>query len=450
MKGLKLPLALGGVLAVMVGIAYWDDHRTEADKAKKDQENRVLPFKTEDVVSLEVVNSQANPQSFALSKENGLWKVTAPFAYAADSEGVDRLVKILADAKFERSFDANGKAVANFGLDRPQLVYKAKDKGGKTYEFDIGAKAPTGYSSFAQTEDKAHVLVINQYIVTAANKTLSDFRDRSVGVPPAKDMQAVDITFAGRPTLSLKAQGKDWQVTAPTALKADPTETAKLLNGWERVRVLEFLDSPGPALRKALTETGKGTREYVKAHFQTAKGGFDLRLLENNGKLYTKLPGADSFAEIDKKQIDELARTPNDLQDKTMFAYTSADVDSVTIDAAAYQRRGDDWYNVASNKPTPFIQGILVSLEFAKAEKLITPAQGEGLTHAPAAHTVVIKKGDAVLTQFSLWTPTGEGGSYVVKNGERYFLVGPELLDILQPKADANPTLGGAPKAEKT
>ena len=452
MKRLWTPIILLALIGLLAGLAYWDDRRTSTDKLTSETKSKLLSFKIEDITAVEVSNSAAIPPNWSLKKDGKFWKIASPFSYAADSEGVERLLKILADAKYERQFDVGDQGIAGFGLDHPQLSYRLTDKNGTVNVFAVGSKSPTGFSSYVKTSDDRHVYIVNQYIYTASNKSLMDVRDRSLSFPEAKSVTAFQVTFTGRPELSLKHSDKDWQILAPFAAKADDIEISKYLNGWERLRVSEFLDSPGPELRKALTVLGKGTREYLRVRFEQAAGApREVTVVENNGKLYVPLSGGESFGELDRKQVDALNRTATDLQDNTMFSFLTTDVTDFDVDGAAYQRDKNSWINTASKKSAEFVQGILVSLEFAKAVAKISKDQGDSLTHSPALHTVTIKQGAKVLTQFSVWSKSGDGATLVLKNGETYYLVDSEFLNILQPKPqNSGPTAASDLKNEKS
>ena len=451
-KGFKTPLILLLVLLALAGIAYWDEGQTSTDKKLTEDKSKLYDFKVEDITEISATNVHVVPAQWTLKKTDGVWRVASPMVYAADSNGIDRFLKILADAKYERQFEVGAQGLEGYGLAKPQFAYRLTDKTGKTWDFELGAKSPTGYSSYLKKGDSQQVYLVNQYLSTATNKTLTDFRDRSLAIPSAKSVTMLEVQWPRMPGLKLTrgATEKDWNLVTPVATAADATEVSKYLSAWEQLRVIDFIDSPAPALKTALTDLSKGTKEYVKAHFTADQGGAkDVVILENNGKLYTSL-AADTFAEIDKHQVDELRKTVTDLQDRTIFSFVSADVHELSIDGKLYSKSGENWIEASNKRPAPSAQGIVVSLEFAKADALLPPGEGESLTHEPAFHVVELKEKGKAPTQFSLWKKATDPNTLILKNGARYFAVNAEFLDIIKPRSEPRPgVIGGEMRDDK-
>jgi hypothetical protein len=450
MKGYKTPLFLLVIVAVLAGVAYWDEKETVIEKKTTEEKAKLNPFNVEDIEEVSVHNSGAIPQDWILKKESGVWKVASPVNAVADSNGIERFLKILADAKFEREFALGDKSLSDFGLKEPLLSYKMRAKDGKGWNFEVGGKSPTGYSSYVRTKSDGQIYLANQYLYTATNKTLTDFRDRSLFVPAQKNIETIEVSWPQMPAIKVVRDGKDWQMQTPMQTKADTTEINKYLSAWEQVRVIDFIDSPTAELKKALTEFDKGTREYGRVRFVSKDASVkEISIVENFSKLYVRF-GEDSFAEVDKHQIDHLKMSANDLQDRNLFAFVSTDVTEISIDGKSYERLKGNWLLKGSQTPSEFVQGILVSLEFAKADRKLTPAQGESLIHGPLMHTVVIKEKGKEDTVFTLW-PTAGKNAVVLKSNDKFFAVSPEFPDILKPKAPVTlPTLGGDVKGEKS
>ncbi|RYZ59882.1 MAG: DUF4340 domain-containing protein [Proteobacteria bacterium] len=395
-------------------------------------------------------NSSAMPKDWVLKKEAGVWTVKSPVNAAADSNGIERFLKILADAKFEREFPLGDKGLENYGLKEPLLSYNMSGKDGKAWSFEVGGKSPTGYSSYVKTKNDGQIYLANQYLYTATNKTLTDFRDRSLFVPAQKTVESIEVNWPQMPVIKVVRDGKDWQMQTPMQTKADTTEMNKYLSAWEQVRVIDFIDSPSAELKKALTQFGKGTQEYGRVRFVSEdKSIKEIPIVENFSKLYVRF-GEDSFAEVDKHQIDHLKMSANDLQDRNLFSFVSTDVTEISIDGKAYERLKGNWLLKGTQTPSEFVQGVLVSLEFAKADRKLTPAQGESLIHGAVLHTVVIKEKGKADTEFTLW-PTAGKNTLVLKSQDRFFTVSLEFPDILKPQAPVTlPTLGGEVKGEKS
>lgn len=433
-KNLLTPLILLAVLLGLAGVAYWDEKKTVSDKTAEEQKGKLFAFDPAEIVSLEVTNLTAEPKSWTLSKVDKSWKVTAPIAYPADAEGIDRLLKIILDAKAEREFASADRPLSAFGLEPAQIVYSLKDLAGKTHKFSIGGKAPTGFSSYAQHNSDPKIFLVNQYLFTATNKTLTDFRDKKIGVPAVSEIKSIDVTFADQAPIRLEKQGEEWKVAAPLSLDADSLDTKKWIMGWDDLRVADFIDNPHPDLRKALTVNGKGTKEVARIRFDTGALQKEFRIVENNEKVYSQL-SEQTFVELDKPSIESLRRTPKEFEDRSVFKFVSADVARVTIDGSNYVKVKDDWLSEKDKAAMPFIQSLVVSLEFAKADSKLDSKEAEPSMKGPALHTVEIFEGQKPGVAFSLWKKVDGEGMFVLKTGDSYFQVNSEFVDLLKPRA---------------
>ncbi|RZA18760.1 MAG: DUF4340 domain-containing protein [Proteobacteria bacterium] len=450
LKRYATPIVLAVVLLGLGGLAYWDEKKTAKDKVVEEAKGKLFDFNPAEIVSLDVTNATAEPKSWTLTKdvEQKSWMVSTPISYKADGEGIDRLLKIILDAKSERAFDLGDRKSASFGFEPAQISYHLKDSKGKTWTFEIGGKSPTGYSSYAKVSGDTKIHLVNQYLFTATNKTLTDFRDKTLSIPPVAEIKQVDVLYAGDKPVTLVRREKDWAMTAPYAAKGDTLDINKWLSSWDNLRVADFIDAPGPDLRKALTVLGKGTKEIVRIQMTTDKTKKDLTIVENNEKMYAQL-SPDGFVELDKPSILSLRKSPTEFEDRSVFKFVSADVNEVTIDGAQYRRVKEEW--VSGNKPMPFIQGMLVSLEFVKADSKLSAKEAEPFIKGPALHKVDIKEKNTAV-EFSLWKKSDEEGMLVLRTGDSYYRVNNEFLDILKPKAGTTtPTLGGGDiKVEKS
>lgn len=453
LKAYATPIILSVIILGLAGIAYWDENKTAKDKTAEEAKGKLFDFDPAQIQTVSVTNVTAEPKSWIMTQdmEQKAWSISSPIQYAADGEGIIRLLKIIVDAKSEREFDLGQKSLATYGLEPAQIVYEMKDAKGKTWKLEIGGKAPTGYSSYARVEGDPKLHLVNQYLFTATNKTLSDFRNKGIGVPNSADIQKISVTFAGDKPVRLERKEKEWFVVEPFQGKGDTLDINKWISGWDSLRAADFIDSPGPDLRKALTVTGKGTKELARVTFETTNGQKEFIVVENNGKVYTQLSDQ-TFVELDRPSVESLRKAPKEFEDRSVFKFVSTDVTDVSIDGVAYKREGESWVQVSDKKPMPFIQGMLVSLEFTKADSKLSTDEGEKAAKGPALHTVEIREGEKPKVQFSIWkNPASEDGMLVLKNGDSYYQVNNEFLDVLKPKSGATePTLGGEVKGEKS
>ncbi len=443
------PLVLLVVLLGLAGLAYWDENKTKADKALEASKDKLFSDDVKSTVEMSVRNVTAQPSEFKVSRDESSqkWSIVSPISYLADSEGVERLLKLLDEAKSERTFDRGNRVLGEFGLEPPQLTYELKLKTGKIQKLSIGGKTPTGFSSYAMLNDDPRVFLISQYIFTAANKTLTDLRDRSLGIPV--EATRIEVKFSKSLDIVLDKSKGNWEVLSDTPLVGDEGEITKWLGSWTSLRVLDFIDNPGSELRKALTTLGKGSNEIAKIKFQSKEGVRELLIIENNDKYFTQL-NQDTFVELDKSAVDSLKKEPKFFENRSLFSFASTDVSRVELDGVVFERAKGDWIRVSDKKPMPFIQSMLVSFEFAKGEVKMNEKDLVDLVKLAPLHTIDLKIKEE-MQKISVWRNPAKSESYVVSVKNGYFEVSTEFVDLLKPKSSSNePTAGGEPKGEKS
>lgn len=452
MKGFKKPLLLLAIFLVLTAIAYWDEKQTVEDEKIAETKNRFLDFNPNEIQSLRFVR-QGQPEILLERTEGKPWRVKEPLDYPADSEGVDRLLKTVSELQFEKDFGASKESLKDYGLEKPQIRLVLKD-GKKSWDLQIGSKSPVGYSSYVRVGDQDKVFLVSHYVFTATNKELYDFRDKSLHVPALQDLAGLHYHWQGEEIIQLAKSGEQWTIEKPAQFAADPGEIRAFLDLLNRQKVTSFIDSPVPELRQALTTVGKGSSRIVSVFFDHADGKkSSFEMIENNGRLYAKLPIGDSFAELDVKAKDEFHKKMSDFQNRSLFSFNATDVKSIEIDGKLYEKDQDNWVSAKDKQRSDFVRSLLVDLEFAKADAALTADEGAKATQGPPQHTVVISSSDGKNTTFSLWKNLDRPGELTVKIGDsQFFRAQDEIFDGLKSKDSLSPNpelgLGGQPKGK--
>lgn len=442
MKGFKKPLFLLFIILVLTAIAYWDEKQTVADKKVAEAKNRFMEFNPSDIQSLLFERKGQAP--IVLERDaNKVWTIKEPLAYPADSEGIDRLLKTISELKFEKDFGAQKTSLKEYGLDNPQIRLVMKD-GKDNWDLQIGAKSPVGYSSYVRLNENDKVFLVSHYVFTATNKELYDFRDKSLHVPKVQDLSGLTYHWQGEEDIQLTKKGEDWSLERPAVFPADKSAVGAFLDHLNQLNVLSFIDSPVAELRQALTQVGKGSSRVVSVFFDHADGKkTSFELIENDGRLYTKLPIGDSFAELDAKAKDELHKTMADFQNRNMFSFNAIDVKSVEVDGKAYAKEQENWISVKDKARSDFVRGLLTDLEFAKAESVLTSDAGAKGTQGPPQHTIIIVGKNDQSTTVSTWKNLDHPDEMTVKVGDsQFFRVKSDLFDSLKSKDGSGSDLG--------
>jgi hypothetical protein len=430
MKPFVKPLILTSVLLGLGGIAYWDDFQTDKESKEKEQKNKLLTFKPDDVTQLDYTRiDDGRTVQVQLVKEDKQWKVVAPVTYPGDDESVDRLLKTMEDLRFEKSFEAAGDKLKDFGLDQPRIALALTDKDGKATTIRIGAKSPVGYSSYAKVDETSNVYLVNHYAFTASNKELFDFRDKSLRWPNMEQVKAVSYQYMNEPMISLKRQDKTWSMETPKAFKADVEAVKQFLGFFENQRVAKFMDEPSPAIREALSGKMPGTTRLATIVLTGADDKLtQYAFMENGEEVYTSIPGYDGIIVLDRKVKDGLKKSPSDFQEKAMYSFNSTEATEVDLDGKLYVKKDGEWQVKESGDKAEFVRLLLVDFEFAKAEEVLTQEEAAALMKAAPLHTAKFTFKDGATVESSIWKIEGDAAHVAVKVGENGYYKAPQTL----------------------
>lgn len=454
MKSFLKPLIFLAVLLGLAGIAYWDEWQTKKDEKEKIAQAKLLDFNPKDVQEVEYEKageSGAEPVKLSLKKENGSWKIQSPIDYPAEAETIETWLKTLSDVSFEKSFEAAPERLKDFGLSPPKIRVSLTYADSKQSELRIGDKSPVGYSNYFQVEGKPSVYLVSQYVQTASNKELFDLRDKSLGVPEISKVQSLSFRYANGDDFLLERQANDWQVKGPKlqSFMADADEVASFFNFLRQQRIDRFLDDPSPDLHKALSTKNSETKSMVVIKI-AAEGGSEgeLHFFENNGIVYLKMPQLkDGFATVDKKVLEGIKRTPKSFQSRKMFSFNSTEATQAEIDGKKYEKKDEQWVESGSGQDrTEFVRLLLVDLEFAKAEEVLSKDSMAEVVKKEPLHSMKFTFKDAKTVDVALWDNADKPATVYLKRGdEGYFLAQAQILDHFkeQPRPMAKEKIGG-------
>jgi hypothetical protein len=430
MKPFVKPLILTGVLLGLGGLAYWDDLQTDKESKEKELKNKLLTFKPDDVNKLNYIKvDDGRTVQVQMAKEGDQWKVVAPIAYPGDGEGVGRLLKTFEDLRFEKSFEATGDKLKDFGLDQPKITLALTEKDGKGTTIRIGAKSPVGYSSYAKVDESSNVYLVNHYAFTASNKELFDFRDKSLRWPNMEQVKAISYQYMNDPMISFKRQDNAWSMETPKPFKADAEAVKQFLGFLENQRVAKFMDEPSAALREALSGNRPGTTRLATIVLTGADDKLtQYAFMENGDEVYTSVPGYDGIIVLDKKVKEGLKKSPSDFQDKAMYSFNSTEATEVDLDGKLYVKKDGEWQAKDSGDKADFIRLLLVDFEFAKADEVLTQEEASPLMAGAPLHTMTFTFKDGKTLQSSIWKIEGDAAHIAMKVGENAFYKAPQTL----------------------
>ncbi|MGH9518884.1 MAG: DUF4340 domain-containing protein [Terriglobales bacterium] len=177
------------VLAAIVGYLNWPRKAAAVAAAPA-----LVKFSSNDVHSLGI--QQPGQPEVLLSKAGSDWKLTQPYAYAADGPTVSSLLDALADITGAQDVGAV-KDPAAFGLDHPSVVTLGMANG-SALELDFGSDTPTGGNSYLRLGATGAVKIVSSDVKSSALKSAFLLQDKAIVHYPAGQLASLDVISGGK------------------------------------------------------------------------------------------------------------------------------------------------------------------------------------------------------------------------------------------------------------
>jgi Domain of unknown function (DUF4340) len=404
------------------------------------RDKSVLAFDQKDVTGLEIVTRD---DTLALEQADGRWKLTRPRALPADAETVrDFLEKVRAARVKEFVADAP-RALEPFGLDRPVRVSlqtgRDKDRATKTVLFGRVDSAKKGV--YAMRPGETSVLLIPEETWTAVPKNVAVLRDKTIVDIERDKVTRIDIESPKGP-VSLARENDRWQIVAPAALTADQVEAGAVIFKMKELRAQGFLteDAAGiarylakPTVRVSVTEQGApAPKTLLLAPSPERRGGASTA--------YAALAGQGPVVLVDGKALDELARSVDELRDRTLLSgLEPKDIKRMRVrvggQTIVVERSGDsDWKLIEGGKGSAkavTVDNLLYSLRALKWKTIVSPSGDDPAKYgldAPTMEVALLKADGGELAAILVGKRDGDQAWIKLKAAPAIYAVDARLL----------------------
>ena len=258
---LWLNLGLLAVLALLAGVAFFEPGKEQA---------KTVYLTDIDLDAVERFELR-NQENLVFEKQNGQWRLAAPFAAPANEIRVRQLLNT-AKAESQARYPLKAEEAAKFGLDRPKAVLTL----GQT-RLVFGGQEPIDMLRYVQAGDTLH-LVADDFS-RQLNARATDYVDKKL-LP--EDARLREIALPG---LAAKLDDKGrWTQQPP----GDAAALAELANAWQSARAIEVR-------RRDLPAAGEPVRLVLAAgaavEFVIDEREPDLLLARPDWKLEYLIPG---------------------------------------------------------------------------------------------------------------------------------------------------------------
>jgi hypothetical protein len=325
-------LALAALAILLAGYTYLVEVRGGA-RAEREREavTHLLPFPSEAAIELEIVRPG---ETIRCQKVQGHWRITAPIQADADEMTITRLLEDVAQAKIERRLQTPTGDLAAYGLAHPVRLTVASADAHTTLA--LGKSNPTQEFVFVQQMGESGtspVLLVEQRLLTATQKTLYDLRDKTVLDFEPDSVQGITFTRGGerirlerRPAAPEETQA-GWELREPLRARADRGKVERMLDVLANVRAETFASEDQQHLERYGLAAPWG-----RVCFDLQDGRSDTLLfgkkVESGGltRYCACRPGVGPVVTINANLPQDAQEPPSNWRERHVVDFTRADV----------------------------------------------------------------------------------------------------------------------------
>jgi hypothetical protein len=322
MKRSTLILSL---LAVAIGVVVYF-LEIKPGKPRDEQPEAAKPaftFTRADVSSISITRAG---QTVLVEQKDGKWTITQPVTAQADQSAVDSLVNGITSAKIERSFSASPEEIKSFGLEEPAVAIEIKLKSGETHELKLGANDFSGLSAYARVGGASDVSMVPGSVLSSADKSLDDLRDKSILGVSQFDIKSISLTNENG-QISLAKEDGEWKLKKPFDSGVEPSEMSSVLSEITSAEVEEFVsDKPNDLAGYGLDKPAVNLTAHLNDGSEKT-----LAIAEKDNKHYAKASSRPEILKVSSVLYDKLRIKPSELRSKEIFDLDQENLSKIEI-----------------------------------------------------------------------------------------------------------------------
>ncbi|MFQ5848753.1 MAG: DUF4340 domain-containing protein [Candidatus Methylomirabilales bacterium] len=319
---LRTTLVLAGVLTVL-SLAYYF---LELQEARKEAETKLVSFEEDAVTALTI---RRGKNSITLTKGEGGWRMSQPVEDRGDKKEITALLANVTGATIERTLEAPGGPLGDFGLQDPAVVLTLHlRETERPFTLEFGSQTPAGLSVYARRRGEQKILIAPGTLKAFLEKKPSVFRSK---VPLFFEQNKVTALMVRTDLLRfrLEHEKETWRFTDPIEATADAGKVGNLIRSLTQDQVRAFLDRPPTNLKSLGLDPPRGEIRL------TLKGGGEVTLLlgarKKAGSVYARRGGEDHVLELKKAFVKNLPHKVADLRDRTLLALDRDKVQQIAL-----------------------------------------------------------------------------------------------------------------------
>lgn len=255
-------------------------------------------------------------ESTLLKKDAGGWKIVEPTQVDAEPTEAIGLAQNITSLESVRVIDDNPSDLAQFGLDKPQIVVEFKGEGNIAGSFKLGNKNPTQSEMYAMKNGEKRVFLVSSFQESNFNRKTFDLRDKKI---LKFDRDKVDsLTLAkGADSLVLKHEGSDWKVTGPVPSRSDFAAVEGFITRLASANMTKLVEENPKDLAKYGLD--KPT-EMITIGAGSAKTVLEVGKTDGD-QLYARDASRPIVFTLDTTLKDDLNKSLDDFRKKELFEF---------------------------------------------------------------------------------------------------------------------------------
>ncbi|HWP42676.1 MAG TPA: DUF4340 domain-containing protein [Blastocatellia bacterium] len=376
-----------------------------------------------------------------VENRDGKWVITQPLNAPADKTTMDSLANSITSSRIERNITASAEEKASYGLGEPPVVLEIKLKSGEQHTVRLGNKDFSGLSVYAEIDGSGNVALLPSSLLTNADRSLDDLRDRSV--VSASQFEITSLKIASEDgQISLAKDGTDWHIKSPIESPADDTEVSSVLGQLTSAKVAGFVSETSDNLAEYGLDKPRLT---VTATLQS--GGEQVLIVgsKTEDDYYAKNSARPQVFKIDSMLYDRLNVKLSTLRDRQILTegegeLTAIEVKNPNIRLVAEKNSEGKWLvkEPADKKDKEVSVAIIIDPLQMKANEIIdkpSPAVSSKLAKPVVEMRLTGKDGKT--TDIRVSSADGDSAYISIKGRSGIYKVGKHVVDDLSFKPDS-------------
>jgi hypothetical protein len=319
---LLLAVALGG------GVYYYQTKHSKTT-TPLDAPKPVFSIQAANIQSITLHHlPETDPKTaIQMNRSGDGWQLAQPLNTRADSSAAQGIADGLAGASSTETEPGTPDRLKAYGLDQGSLLIEFAMKDGAKHQLLLGNKDFTGSDVYALADSNQSVSLVQNSLLTSADKTADALRDHTVLHVDADQANAVSLKNASG-EIALKKSTSGWSMTKPDVASADSDSVSSLISAVATGKLVSVASETAGDLAKYGLSSPAITFAATNDIGQTSTLVVGKKEGDN---YYARDTSRPAIFEIDGSLYKKLTQTSADLIDKVPMHVDESTINEIEI-----------------------------------------------------------------------------------------------------------------------